>query len=258
MPRRDKHLLHELADLPWWVSLVVAALVFVGIRWLLPAFGSGNQFLRPLGAAFQAYAWWFTLPFLATAVIAAPRAYSRRRLLDGQTGLDSLRALSWQDFERLVGEAYRRHGYTVEEAGGSSPDGGVDLLLYSGGRKTVVQCKRWRTNQVPVSLVRELFGVMVAEKADRAIFVTTGTYTSEALAFAAAKPLELVDGAALAELVEGVQTTKPTVRRESATPACPKCGGRMVQRVAKRGANAGNTFWGCKSYPECRGVRNNA
>jgi restriction system protein len=61
-----------------------------------------------------------------------------------QEGLETLRALSWQDFERLVGEAYRRRGYTVEETGGSSPDGEVDLVLYTGGRKTIVQCKRWR------------------------------------------------------------------------------------------------------------------
>jgi len=255
VPRRNKHLLHELADLPWWVSLVFAASFFVGIRWLLPTFGASNQFLRPLGTAVRDHAWWFTLPFLATAVIAAARSYSRRRLLDGPSGLASLRALSWQDFERLVGEAYRRRGYTLEEAGGSAPDGGVDLLLYSGGRKTVVQCKRWRTAQVGVSPIRELYGVMVAEKANRAIFVTTGTYTSEALAFANGKPLELVDGEALAKLVEGVQTSKPTSQPKSEAPACPKCGGEMMQRVAKRGANAGKSFWGCRRYPRCTGVR---
>jgi len=258
VPRRNKHLLHELADLPWWVSLVFAALVFVGIRWLLPAFGASNQFLRPLGGALRGYAWWFTLPFLVTAAIAAARTYSRRRLLDGQSGLDTLRALSWQDFERLVGEAYRRRGYTVEEVGGSSPDGGVDVLLYSGGRKTVVQCKRWRTAQIGVSLVRELYGVVVAEKAARGIFVTTGTFTPDAVAFARDKPLELVDGQALAKLVEGVRTSKPSAAtvHESATPSCPKRGGEMIRRVAKRGANAGSAFWGCRRYPGCTGSRN--
>jgi hypothetical protein len=30
----------------------------------------------------------------------------------------------------------------------------------------------------------------------------------------------------------------------TARPACPKSGGEMVQRVAKRGGNAGTTFWG--------------
>jgi restriction system protein len=99
---------------------------------------------------------------------------------------------------------------------------------------------------------------MVAEKAERAIFVTTGTFTEEANAFARGKPLELVDGEALAKLVEGIQTAQAVRQPTTATPACPKCGGEMVQRVAKRGANAGNAFWGCRRYPGCRGVRDAA
>lgn len=252
--RRNKHLLHELIDLPWWVSVVVAGLVYVGVRWLLPAVSSSNQFIRPLSAASQSHAWWFTLPFLITAVVAPARRYSRRRLLNDQNGLETLRALSWQDFEHLVGEAYQRRGYTVEEIGGFAPDGGVDLVLHTGGRKTVVQCKRWRTAQIGASLIRELFGVVVAEKAQRGVFVTSGTFTPDAVAFARDKPLELVDGQALAKLVEGVQESKPTPQLESATPACPKCGGEMVQRVAKRWANAGKWFWGCLRYPQCTGA----
>jgi restriction system protein len=258
VPRRKNGLLDDLIDLPWWVSLVVAALVLFGIRGVLPAFAGSNIFLRPLASAIQPVAWVFTLPFLITAAFAALRAYRRRDLLDSQSGLQSLRALSWQDFERLVGEAYRRRGYTVEEVGGSSPNGGLDLVLYTAGRKTVVQCKRWRTAQVGVSLIRELYGVMVAEKAERAIFVTTGTFTEEANAFARGKPLELVDGEALAKLVEGIQTAQAVRQPTTATPACPKCGGEMVQRVAKRGANAGKTFWGCQRYPQCYGVRDGA
>ena len=37
---------------------------------------------------------------------------------------------------------------------------------------------------------------------------------------------------------------------------CPKCGGEMVLRAAKKGANAGSNFWGCSAYPKCRGTRN--
>jgi restriction system protein len=269
VPRRNNGLLNDLIDLPWWVSLLVAGIVFVGIGWVLPAYAGSNMLLRPLAAGFRPFAWVFCLPFLLTAAFAALRASRRRDLLDSQRGLQTLRALSWQDFERLVGEAYRRRGYTVEEIGGSSPDGGVDLLLYAGGRKAVVQCKRWRTAQVGVSLVRELYGVMVAEKAERAIFVTSGKFTEEAKVFASGKPLELVDGYALAKLVEGVQTsriqaTEPRphaskpLHTTAATLACPKCGSEMVKRVAKRGPNAGNAFWGCARYPECRGVRDGA
>lgn len=37
---------------------------------------------------------------------------------------------------------------------------------------------------------------------------------------------------------------------------CPRCGGQLVLRVAKRGANSGNSFYGCTNYPKCRFVKN--
>ncbi|GAU09857.1 nuclease-related domain-containing protein [Desulfoplanes formicivorans] len=39
-------------------------------------------------------------------------------------------------------------------------------------------------------------------------------------------------------------------------PSCPKCGRPMVLRKATRGANAGNLFWGCSAFPQCRGIIN--
>ena len=36
---------------------------------------------------------------------------------------------------------------------------------------------------------------------------------------------------------------------------CPKCGGTLVLRTAKRGENAGNTFYGCSNYPKCRYIK---
>ncbi|QTP58323.1 nuclease [Billgrantia antri] len=41
----------------------------------------------------------------------------------------------------------------------------------------------------------------------------------------------------------------------SSDRACPKCGSAMVLRTSKRGANAGNQFWGCSAYPKCREVQ---
>jgi len=39
-------------------------------------------------------------------------------------------------------------------------------------------------------------------------------------------------------------------------PACPKCSKPMVLRTAKTGKNAGQQFWGCTAYPDCKGVVN--
>lgn len=34
-------------------------------------------------------------------------------------------------------------------------------------------------------------------------------------------------------------------------PSCPKCGGKMLLRSRK---TDGGQFWGCSSFPECRGI----
>lgn len=38
-------------------------------------------------------------------------------------------------------------------------------------------------------------------------------------------------------------------------PACPRCGKHMVQRTARQGEHAGQPFWGCSAYPDCKGTR---
>jgi four helix bundle suffix protein len=42
---------------------------------------------------------------------------------------------------------------------------------------------------------------------------------------------------------------------QSDTPLCPLCGKPMRQRTARKGSHAGQTFWGCPAFPECRGAR---
>jgi len=55
-------------------------------------------------------------------------------------------------------------------------------------------------------------------------------------------------------------TTKTHVKslreRYSSTTICPKCGGNLVQRTAKRGYDANSIFLGCANYPQCRFTRN--
>lgn len=65
-------------------------------------------------------------------------------------------------------------------------------------------------------------------------------------------------GIAKAESVE-VKATEPIEATESEQPQsliCPRCGSQLVLRQAKRGANAGNQFYGCSNYPKCRYIRN--
>lgn len=38
--------------------------------------------------------------------------------------------------------------------------------------------------------------------------------------------------------------------------SCPKCGAPMNKKTARQGRYAGNDFWGCSKYPQCKGIRN--
>ena len=90
--------------------------------------------------------------------------------------------------------------------------------------------------------------------------MTSGKFTAEAESFAQGKPIQLVDGPCLLQLIKQVQPSVPAPNvlvtpETDAPPFCPFCGKAMVIRTARRGQNAGNKFWGCPDYPVCRGTR---
>ena len=51
-----------------------------------------------------------------------------------------------------------------------------------------------------------------------------------------------------------VKHVKHIVAEKEMGKACPKCGGAMVMREAKKGQNSGKKFWGCSNFPKCRSV----
>ncbi len=45
-------------------------------------------------------------------------------------------------------------------------------------------------------------------------------------------------------------------QRHNSDTRCPKCGSNLVERVARKGPNAGSRFLGCSSYPRCKFTKN--
>lgn len=254
MARKREHLLDLLTDLPWWVSVISAAAAYLGLSFVFPMIATEGVLAKSLGKAALTIAPWFSLPFLLPIPFSLAKAWTRGRVLDTQRDLSTTRTLSWSDFELLVGELFRRQGYVVQERGGRGPDGGVDLFLRKDGQKTIVQCKHWKAQQIGASVVRELLGAMVAERANKGILVSSGRFTTEALEFARGKAIEMMDGEALNALVpiarKNLDKKLSPSRSESARApgTCPKCSSEMVRRVAKQGANAGEAFWDARRF----------
>ena len=90
------------------------------------------------------------------------------------------------------------------------------------GKKYLVQCKQWRSQKVGVKVVREMFGLVVAEQAAGGIVITSGQFTLEAGKFATGKPLESVDGEQLASLISTVQREQKMAPVSAATATLAK------------------------------------
>jgi restriction system protein len=125
------------------------------------------------------------------------QSYSVADSLDDSS---NLAAMDWEDFENLIREVFEKE---FSKGGGevkitrASRDGGVDAVVFDPdpirGGKIVIQAKRY-TNTVGVSAVRDLYGTLLNEGANKGILVTTADYGPDAYDFAKDKPLTLLNG----------------------------------------------------------------
>ena len=62
---------------------------------------------------------------------------------------------------------------------------------------------------------------------------------------------------AMTEEAKNAEPNQPTeITRQADTTVCPRCGGKLILRIAKSGGYEGNRFYGCSNYPRCRFIRN--
>ena len=262
--------LHRLAQPPSVIGLQAGQMSAFLAGSLTSGLATVGQYLVPLICLFGAL-----ISFLARR-----RRQTLASNVSQSKAADALDGMSWREFEMLVGEAFRLQGYRVTEQGGSGPDGGIDLVLSKGSEKFLVQCKQWKAFKVGVTIVRELYGVMAAKGAAGGFVVTSGRFTDDANAFASGRNIKLIDGPLLHGLLSQAKNSAGASQQASpqnsnqaplrpspqtrasqspvqlATPACPSCGSTMAKRKARRGVNVGGEFWGCATYPVCKGTRN--
>lgn len=121
---------------------------------------------------------------------------------------ENLAAMDWEDFEHLIRELFEKEfaeGGAEVRVTQASRDGGIDAVIFDPdpirGGKIVVQAKRY-TNTVGVSAVRDLYGTVLNEGANKGILVSTANYGPDAYEFARGKPLTLLSGNNLLHLLE--------------------------------------------------------
>lgn len=169
--------------------------------------------------------------------------------------LSLIKTIDWSLFEDLCLDYIKSQNCEANKTAHGA-DGGIDIeFFYNKGKKGIVQCKRFSKADVGVQLVRELYGVMMAQKADKAVFITSSDFTKDARDFAeTVKNFHIISGAELVdklnkapdELIQNILVKISS--KDCLIPTCSQCNIKMVQRKAKK---SGRLFWGCKNYPQC-------
>lgn len=174
-----------ISKIPWWAGVMFALAAYFMLHSVVthevtlvsqPGIMGGADspaLLNSLASLGQ-----FLLPALFL-LGAAVSAYERSRREDNPGGAatraewGALNAMTWRQFETLMGESFRRKGYLVTKTAGGS-DSDFNLVLKLQGQTFLVQCKQWRAIQVGVNTVHELNVVMIAQGANGGFVLTSG------------------------------------------------------------------------------------
>ncbi len=161
----------QLAWLPWWLPLVLASL---------------------------------HMALLALPVISDERSAGRsalRQRFGRIRTLAQIMALAPEEFENWSALLFQLMGYRVVQTRNTG-DHGIDLELSNDRmQRGLVQCKRYR-GTVGEPAVRDLYGTMMHENAERGWLLTTGSFSRQAREWCQGKPIELWDGRSLLALAK--------------------------------------------------------
>lgn len=117
-----------------------------------------------------------------------------------QSGIYQVDQMTGEDFERFLGELFKKRGYKVSYTA-TSGDYGADLVLKDGKDVIVVQAKRY-SGSVGVKAVQEIIGAVRMYKATEAWVVTNSHFTRQAEKLADINDVYLIDREELLQLMK--------------------------------------------------------
>ena len=192
----EKSLFAVLLRSPWWVSLLIAALLALVAAAFLP------EAYRVAGAL-------STMPFVVIGVIAAARQWRLPSTAQIARTLAATSAMSWPQFAALLEQAFQRDGYTVQRGGTAS---GFDFELERNGRTMLVAARRWKSARTGLEILRALQAARRAREAPDALLISLGDLTDNARPFAAEHRIAVWQSAELAQALRAFALGAATAR----------------------------------------------
>jgi restriction system protein len=214
---------------------------------------------------------------VAFAVVIAALIIRKMNYMDKlrRSGINDIDKMEGREFELYLGELFKKHGYEVNVTK-LAGDYGADLVIVKGGKKIVVQAKRYSKN-VGIKAVQEAQASIAHYGASEAWVVSNSDYTTAAYELAKSNRVRLIHRDELIEMMLQTKQVTPKLQLVKEAPkalqtgqvqnnvdpivedvTCSRCGSNMVRR-----SNARGEFLGCGNFPKCRNTitlnsRNNA
>lgn len=180
MKKKQKQSLFDLLVVqPWWVSMVAASLITLGVGALFPP----DKRIFGLAAG---------IPFFLIGVIAAWRQWKAPSPARIEELQQKVMEMSWPEFSVLLSRALQHNGYEVTPYEGN----GADFEIQKPGRHLLLSCKRWRAANLGVEPLRELQKAAESQGL-HGMYMTMGKISPAAFKYAASERIDLMDSEGL-------------------------------------------------------------
>ena len=204
--RKDLNIFDFLAQIPWWISVTLSASFYLILKFVVPYFESQGHLVSEVHVSLgPVFAPVVALALLSPVTFSLLRSNRKNKLYELKEEILSIQELPWPQFKKLVTEAYRQADYLILDGSAFTIDPKVDLVMRKGANLYLLQCRYWQNKKLGLREVKNLFSLMHDKQASGIFLLTTGVFTNEVRHYAAGKPINLIDGIELVELLGNVR-----------------------------------------------------
>ena len=204
--RKDLNLFDFLAQIPWWVSVSLSASFYLFFQYGIPFFENQGALVNDahvsLGPVFAPV---IALALLAPVTFSFFKSNKQKKLHELREDITEIQELSWTELNDKVAIAYKKAGYMIMDNDPYTSDPSIDLVMRKSANLYLLQSRYWRNRKVSLREVKKLSAIMHEKQASGIFLLTTGIFTKNTRRYAIGRPINLIDGIQLVELLDSIK-----------------------------------------------------
>ena len=166
-----------------------------------------------------------------------------------------LAGAGWVQLEGIVTDVYEKLGCATSRRANNEGENNFSLVIDRAGHRTAVMCKPWKNTELTSPEIIEFSTELKQAGMSHGVLVTLREPTAPALSVAETLGIDIVNRDGLLHLLAACgDNYRAELLAMLSDPRknCPTCDHEMVLRTATTGLGAGEQYWGCATFPQCR------